>query len=88
MDLVGKCPIRSDKKCGYVLVYKKDGIVETWYHISNLKRLIKFVRNINKKGIKFELYRCSSGKRMDEATLSKLMNIGVIEKEVLLLDDN
>jgi hypothetical protein len=88
MDITKCCPIRADRRNGYVLVYKKNNAVETWYHVANLKKLIKFLKHLNKTEAKFELYKCSSCQKMDEQTLSKIMNIGYFEREKLILDDN
>lgn len=88
MEIKGLCPIRADRRVGFVIVCYKDKKEGDWYHINTLKKLIKFINKLQKKRISFKIYKCSSGNEMDREMVRRIKNVGKIDRRKLYLDDN
>lgn len=85
--LKGVCKIGVRGHDGFAVFYKVNK-KECWNHIRNLNRLARFIKNLKKKNLKYEIYSCNVEKKINEKTEKALEEMIKKQKEKrLMLDD-
>jgi len=84
--LEGICKVSSSGHDGFAVFYKK-GKDRCWNHIRNLKRLVRFIKNLDKRKIKFDVYSCNVKEKFKKEKIKALLQMGNNKEEKLMLDD-
>ena len=86
MELEKICRGNGHGMDGYAVVYGIEGLHKS-NHVRNTKRLIKFVNNLHKKDIPFKIFSCNTGKELTETKIHRILNIGKVVEDKLMLED-